>query len=107
MIPATYHATKHIIQVPPGGGFVATLLDQSIIDLDANGRRGLLIISRGTAVLLLGVYVAYLFFQLKTHWELFLPLRKRLPDGSGAEEGTVIEEEEENPEMSVVAAGVG
>jgi Ca2+:H+ antiporter len=110
VIPAAYHATKHIIQVPPVGGFVATLVDQSINDLDANGRRGLLIISRGTAILLLGVYIAYLFFQLKTHCELFVPKRKRLPVGpsqEAAEEEVVVEEEEETPEMSVVAAGVG
>ena len=33
---------------------------------------GLLVISRGTAILLLFVYAAYLLFQLKTHTEFFL-----------------------------------
>ncbi|KAG1891475.1 calcium proton exchanger [Suillus subluteus] len=33
---------------------------------------GLLLISRGTAILLLGVYCAYLWFQLKTHPKLFI-----------------------------------
>ena len=52
---------------------------------------GLLIISHGTAILLLFVYAAYLFFQLKTHAYLF-----------GAQEG---ETEEEEPKMSTLAAG--
>lgn len=34
-------------------------------------KSGLLIISRGTAILLLMVYIAYLVFQLKTHAYLF------------------------------------
>ncbi|KAH9966823.1 Sodium/calcium exchanger protein-domain-containing protein [Russula dissimulans] len=109
VIPAAYHATNHIIQVPPdSGGLVATLIDQSISDLDAHGKRGLLIISRGTAILLLGVYIAYLFFQLKTHWQLFVPQRKRVADGPSQEaaEEEVLEELEIQ-KMSVVAAGVG
>jgi len=66
-----------------------------------------LIISRGTAILLLGVYIAYLFFQLKTHCELFIPKRKRLDGSSQEAAGEAVVEEEESPEMSVVAAGVG
>jgi len=54
-------------------------------------RSGLLFISRGTAILLLIVYVAYLFFQLKTHAYLFQP-----------SEG---QEEEEELEMSTLSAG--
>jgi Ca2+:H+ antiporter len=77
-------------------------------DLDDGGQRGLLIISRGTAILLLGVYVAYLIFQLKTHASLFNPPRKpregeALADGPAQE----VEEEEETPMMSIVAAGLG
>jgi len=53
---------------------------------------GLLIISRGTAVLLLIVYVAYLFFQLKTHNDLF-----KMPVDD--------EEGEEEPKMNIVSAG--
>jgi len=53
---------------------------------------GLLTISRGTAVLLLGVYTAYLFFQLKTHPDLFEP------EDNG---------EEQQQEMSIIAAGTG
>jgi Ca2+:H+ antiporter len=74
-------------------------------DLDEHAQRGLLIISRGTAILLLGVYVAYLFFQLKTHASLFHPKPgegEALPD----ESGRTVEEEVEIAKMSVVAAGV-
>ena len=73
-------------------------------DPDDGGHGGLLFISRGTAIILLGVYVAYLFFQLKTHASLFHPKPREdqaLPD----EYGRVMEEEEEIPRMSVVAAG--
>ena len=74
-------------------------------DLDDGGQRGLLIISRGTAILLLGVYIAYLIFQLKTHAPLFRPIQRELealPD----ESVPVVEEEVEIARMSVVAAGV-
>jgi len=54
---------------------------------------GLLVISRGTAILLLLVYVAYLVFQLKTHAYLF--------EAQQGEDGEV----EEASEMSAVAAG--
>jgi Ca2+:H+ antiporter len=77
-------------------------------DLDEKGQRGLLIISRGTAILLLGVYIAYLIFQLKTHASLFIPKRRRtLRDDEAAEEDITITEDVETPRMSVVAAGVG
>jgi Ca2+:H+ antiporter len=33
--------------------------------------RGLLILSRGTSIILFSVYLAYLFFQLRTHSTLF------------------------------------
>ncbi|KAF8205631.1 Sodium/calcium exchanger protein-domain-containing protein [Mycena galopus ATCC 62051] len=56
----------------------------------ASETNGLLVISRGTALLLLGVYVAYLCFQLKTHAYLF----------------EAEEQEAEAPKMSVVSAGV-
>lgn len=75
-------------------------------DLDEHGQRGLLIISRGTAILLLGVYIAYLIFQLKTHASLFIP-KKRRSTISGDESATVVEDDdEEAARMSVVAAGL-
>ncbi|KAF8320574.1 uncharacterized protein EI90DRAFT_2939123, partial [Cantharellus anzutake] len=54
---------------------------------------GLLVISRGTSLLLLGVYIAYLIFQLKTHTGLFMP----------EVEG---EMEEEPAQMNVVSTSV-
>jgi len=54
-------------------------------------RAGLLIISRGTAIVLLLVYIAYLFFQLKTHAYLF----------QAAEN----DEEQEELQMTPVVAG--
>ena len=74
-------------------------------DVYESSKKGLLFISRGTSILLLGVYVAYLIFQLKTHAALFHPKPGEgevLPD----ESGPVVEEEEEVARMSVVAAGV-
>ncbi|GLB34724.1 putative calcium proton exchanger [Lyophyllum shimeji] len=71
VIPAAYHATQN------GEGIAA--------------EAGLLVISRGTAMLLLAVYIAYLFFQLKTHPELFEPEDKP---------------EEEEPRMNTAASGL-
>ena len=74
-------------------------------DPDDGGQRGLLIISRGTAILLLGVYVAYLIFQLKTHASLFNPPARKPREGEADESAQGVEEEEETPRMSIVAAG--
>lgn len=108
MIPAAYHAAKHVVS-PEHGLVLAASSGQSFTDLDKDSQEGLLIISRGTAILLLGVYIAYLFFQLKTHASLFTPKRKpsmleALPNESGRE---VVEEIVDTPNMSVVAAGLG
>ncbi|KAJ8583987.1 calcium/proton exchanger [Rhizopogon salebrosus TDB-379] len=53
---------------------------------------GLLFISRGTAILLLVVYCAYLYFQLKSHAEYFTPKPEQ--------------REETEPRMGTAAAGV-
>ena len=84
---------------------VVTLSRGLLTDLDEGGQRGLLIISRGTAILLLGVYVAYLIFQLKTHASLFNPPPRKPREGEADESAQVVEEEEETPRMSIVAAG--
>ena len=60
-------------------------------------------ISRSTAILLLGVYVAYFIFQLKTHASLFKPVRKET--GEHDEAARVLEEEEETSRVSTVACG--
>ena len=102
VIPAAYHSAKHAIS--PDNGHLVALTDPLLSDLDDDAQRGLVIISRGTAILLLGVYIAYLIFQLKTHAHLFISKRKD-PEASGGE--PIQEVEEEPAQMSVVAAGVG
>ncbi|KAG2041936.1 Sodium/calcium exchanger protein-domain-containing protein [Suillus americanus] len=61
---------------------------------------GLLFISRGTAVLLLGVYCAYLWFQLKSHPKLFIT------PPSPTNEPNSEETEETVPRMGTAAASV-
>ncbi|KAG6837274.1 hypothetical protein H0H93_012279 [Arthromyces matolae] len=93
VIPAAYHATQ-TKNGEGAGGFSAAA--------------GLLVISRGTAVLLLGVYVAYIFFQvglivfsasqtltLKTHPHYFEAQKKK--DNN---------EPDEEPKMSIIASGL-
>ncbi|KAK7019495.1 vacuolar calcium ion transporter [Favolaschia claudopus] len=82
IIPAAYHTT--ILPKDAQDRLSSFLAGESEID------SGLLVISRGTALLLLGVYIAYLYFQLKSHSYLF-----EAPEG-----------EADEPRMSVVAAGV-
>jgi Ca2+:H+ antiporter len=64
---------------------------------------GLLSISRKTAMLLLGVYCAYLWFQLKSHPKLFISPAS-LTDELNSEETT--ETEETVPRMGTAAASV-
>ncbi|KAJ7286371.1 Sodium/calcium exchanger protein-domain-containing protein [Mycena rebaudengoi] len=86
VIPAAYHST---MTATDGG--IANLTMFAPTDTERGvDQAGLLVISRGTALLLLGVYVAYLFFQLKTHAYLF----------------EAEEQEAETPKMSTVSAGV-
>ncbi|KAI0311604.1 Calcium/proton exchanger [Amylostereum chailletii] len=117
VIPAAYHSARsNLGAIPPfitsptpvtPGQVGITSSDASgadlIADMDPESQSGLLIISRGTALLLLGVYIAYLVFQLKTHYDLFQPKIKTKQD---PETGRIIEieEEEEPARMSVVAA---
>lgn len=104
MIPAAYHTTKNGSSTVD----VAAIDSHSLSPLNENAQWGLLIISRGTAILLLGVYIAYLFFQLKTHASLFVPKKRIRYTLLGDESATVVEEEDgETAKMSVVAAGVG
>ncbi|KAL5532807.1 hypothetical protein ACEPAF_4581 [Sanghuangporus sanghuang] len=97
VIPAAYHSSKIADDTPFGhdegglnnlfGSFLAS--DGAMMPARDPSRKGLLAISRGTAILLLIVYVGYLIFQLKTHAHYF---------------ETECEEETETPRMSVVAS---
>jgi Ca2+/H+ antiporter len=83
------------------------MTDPLIADLDKDHQNGLSIISRGTAILLLGVYIAYLIFQLKTHASLFLPkpsLCDAARDVAAHPNEFPSEVAGDSPEMSVLAA---
>lgn len=47
------------------------LLEDGAPDPPDSSLKGLLILSRGTSIILFCVYLAYLFFQLRTHSTLF------------------------------------
>lgn len=82
-----------------------TLPHSLIPDQDEGAQSGLNLISRGTAILLLGVYIGYLIFQLKTHPELFVSKRKETDARVYA--GESIDVEEELPKMNVAAGSIG
>jgi len=86
IIPAAYNSVKS-----PSGSLFADPLNTTTA-IDPEKISGLLTISRGTAVLLLGVYVAYLYFQLKSHAYLF--------------QAETENEEEEVPKMNIAAASI-
>jgi len=75
------------------------VLDQSVRDRDEK-TRSILILSRGTAIILLLLYVLYLIFQLRTHSNLFDA------EVSDVEEGEEEPEAEEPIIGPVSAAGV-
>ncbi|KAI0707773.1 calcium/proton exchanger [Earliella scabrosa] len=102
VIPAAYHSAKShsggMDNDSPVNGTIITAIDSrmkvelGLDSLDADSIHGLKIISRGTAILLLFVYLAYLYFQLKSHAYLYV-----------AEQND--DEEEEHQEMNTYAAG--
>ncbi|RPD66481.1 calcium/proton exchanger [Lentinus tigrinus ALCF2SS1-7] len=105
VIPAAYHSAKSHSGLGGDDGVdtvingtikaaVDAKIDLGLDNLDADSIHGLKIISRGTAILLLLVYIAYLVFQLKTHAFLYT-----------AE--VQAEEEAEEPKMNILAAGSG
>ena len=71
-------------------------------DTDPNQEKNILILSHGTAVILLLLYVLYLIFQLKTHSELFDAKGEEEQDGEDEADG----EQEEGRVLSPPAAGV-
>ncbi|KAJ3972773.1 Sodium/calcium exchanger protein-domain-containing protein [Lentinula raphanica] len=86
IIPAAYNSVK-----APVDHLVPNALSANPSVIDPERWSGLLIISRGTAILLLGVYVAYLYFQLKSHAYLF----QAENEGEG-----------EEPNMNIIAASI-
>lgn len=75
-------------------------------DTDANQEKNILILSHGTAVILLLLYVLYLFFQLKTHAKFFDAGGEGGQDGDTEGEGEQNREQEEGRVLSPPAAGV-
>lgn len=65
VIPAAYHSAKLSEQAHTGKFGFSLFDDDSSTDLDPIDQHGLLTISRGTALLLLAVYVVYLIFQVR------------------------------------------
>lgn len=63
-------------------------------DKDAEtAKQSILILSRGTAIILLLLYMLYLYFQLKTHKNLFNPeAPAESAEGNGEEQNEVAEE---------------
>ncbi|KAJ3474132.1 hypothetical protein NLI96_g12636 [Meripilus lineatus] len=109
VIPAAYHSAKSH-QTVDGTNFYRVkdvIVDGT--DLEQAYEDGLKTISRGTAILLLIVYVAYLWFQLKSHSYLY-----EAKPSAGAQTGpesdeittTTHEEEEEVARMNIPAAAV-
>ncbi|WFC99007.1 hypothetical protein MYAM1_001742 [Malassezia yamatoensis] len=72
-IPAAYWSSMQ----EKDSGMFASLLSKGGEKVVLNdGLSGLLFISRGTSILLLGIYVGYLIFQLKTHAFLYEELEE-------------------------------
>ena len=83
IIPATlYAAISNNTVAKPG--------DNSASDPDHDAQHNILILSHGTSIILLLIYVMYLYFQLRSHSDLF-----EETNGSDAENGGADEEEEE------------
>ncbi|BEJ18200.1 hypothetical protein CspHIS471_0704770 [Cutaneotrichosporon sp. HIS471] len=84
IIPAAYHASEAEGDIKSGWFF------NPAPGAEPDPSSNLLLLSRGTSLMLLGTYVAYLIFQLRTHSGLF----------------EAEEEEEEIPEMDKYSAGL-
>ncbi|KAL6789466.1 Ca2+ transporter [Trichoderma sp. SZMC 28013] len=88
----------------------ASVIVPTVFDAAANSSTAMVAkLSRGTAVILLIVYGAYLYFQLKTHQEVFAtPSEKveRKPFRSSSKANVKVkeEEEEEEPQLHISVA---
>jgi Ca2+:H+ antiporter len=99
IIPATLYAAieKPDNKPKPDGSGI------DIIDRTKDAQHNILILSHGTSVILLLIYVMYLYFQLVSHSDLFEETNASdTENNAGAEE----EEEEEERLLSPWAAGV-
>ncbi|THH03425.1 hypothetical protein EW145_g6270 [Phellinidium pouzarii] len=110
VIPAAYHSSKEAEEDPyfNGKAFFSspTLSEDSAPHFKEKSEAGLLAISRGTAIMLLIVYIAYLFFQLKTHKHLFVSKPHRQDSVEPREyRPRPANEPEDTQQMSVIAAG--
>lgn len=65
-----------------------------------SAKQSILILSRGTAIILLLLYMLYLYFQLRTHKNLFNPEE---PEATSAEASNGQEQDEEAEEASMSA----
>ena len=63
---------------------IPATLYSTLNDSDADTQKNILILSRGTAIIMLILYCLYLIFQLKTHAKLFDAEQQE--DGSGGEQ---------------------
>ncbi|KAJ5446502.1 Sodium/calcium exchanger membrane region [Penicillium cf. griseofulvum] len=100
IIPATLYAaiSNQDAKPKPGGS------GMEIIDPSKDAQHNILILSHGTSIILLLIYVMYLYFQLVSHSDLFEETNASDTENiAGAEEE---EEEEEERVLSPWAAGV-
>lgn len=88
-IPAAYQMSLKTTSIFAGDFDALAKLNEPIVHGEADGS-GLLFISRGTSLILVGIYVLYLVFQLKTHAFLF--------------ESEDEDDDEEEAKMSPIAA---
>ncbi|PCH37744.1 Calcium/proton exchanger [Wolfiporia cocos MD-104 SS10] len=107
VIPAAYHSA---LSHSDSSKLDADSLYASQIDgstgIGREGEAGLRTISRGTAIILLFVYIAYLIFQLKTHAKLFEKQQHTQPEleVEGQQHMPPVTEAEEEQRMNVPAA---
>ncbi|OQD84246.1 hypothetical protein PENANT_c013G03662 [Penicillium antarcticum] len=93
IIPATlYAAISNGTTTKPG---------ENALNPDDSAQKNILILSHGTSIILLLIYVMYLYFQLRSHSDLF-----EETNGSDAENGAPEEEEEEERILNPWAATV-
>lgn len=87
-IPAAYHMSVKSSAALAGNFEKLALLNAPVVGEE--DRTGLLFISRGTSLILVGIYVLYLYFQLKSHAFLY--------------EADEQDDEQEEANMSPIAA---